>query len=87
MVCTLLGLLLVVGVWKGFACCLASVRGLSDGWEVVAGQGELRQEGRMIGRPWRRRRRLSRRILKWWRVWIGREVGAVDERRRLLDDS
>lgn len=80
-------MLLFVGVWRALALCLAPYRGTSGGWEVVLREGGSREAGRMVGRPWQRRGRLSSSIQTLWRRYIRKEDGIVEERRRLLNSS
>lgn len=88
-VCTLLGLLLVTSLWNVLAWCFAPLRGNSGGWEVVKLDQERVEAAGLVGRPWQRKREWRRRLEGLWWRWtgMGKEVGVVEERRRLLDDS
>lgn len=79
----------MTSLWNVLAWCFAPLRGNSGGWEVVKLDQERVEAAGLVGRPWQRKREWRRRLEGLWWRWtgMGKEVGVVEERRRLLDDS
>jgi hypothetical protein len=86
-VCTLLGLGLIAGIWKAVAYCFAPLEGAGGrgrGWRIALVEGDRTGEQWFVGKPWEREGSLGYRIREWWTTRQG--LSAVEERRRLMEE-